>query len=153
MLLGRLCKFSNRDKSDPLHLKIKGYQELRSKEFISYFKDSIIFASISKLRMVRNCICIHLGKCYKTALALMMILLMLQKMKSDFGKQMHDVQEEGLGSLFTHTIIAKRKELCIFRRHQCGGRAGRHFFSATISIQTVLIRVTHIGKLSETMSN
>lgn len=57
-----------------------------------------------------------------------------------------------VGSLFTHTITAKRKELCIFRRHQCGGRAGRHFFSA-VSVQTVLIGVTRIGKLSETTAN
>lgn len=52
--------------------------------------------------MVRNCICIHFAKCYKIALALLMILLILQKMESGFRKQMDDVLKEGLGNLL-HT--------------------------------------------------
>lgn len=72
------------------HLKMKAFQELGSKEFISWIKD-IIFMQI-RLKVVRNCICIPFAECYKIALIVVTALLLLQRMKSDFEKQMHNAK-------------------------------------------------------------
>lgn len=51
----------------------------------------MIFVQI-RLKVVRNCICIPFAECYKIVLIVMTALLLLQRMKSDFEKQMHNAQ-------------------------------------------------------------
>lgn len=75
----------------------------------------MIFMQI-RLKVVRNCICIPFAECYKIALIVMTALLLLQRIKSDFEKQMHNAKQEGLGSLlltyiyiqiYLHVIMLK----------------------------------------------